>query len=79
MSTHLPEEWGDPREHDPADVAELVKFRAYLRAATDEPRGSGRTWGDLYDEMYDNGDRMEDCESGGMPIGDGRTTYLDGE
>lgn len=34
------------------DVAEVEKFRSFLRRAAEEPRGSGRTWGDLYDEMY---------------------------
>lgn len=33
-------------------------------AEATEPRDSGRTWGDLYDEMYDNGDRAEDTERG---------------
>lgn len=75
MSTHLPEEWGDPREHDPEDVAELLQFQAFLRKAAAEPRSLNRTWGDLYDECYGHEDRLEDTDLGRL-MGDGSAMYL---
>lgn len=60
----------------PEDLAEVEKFRAFLRRAATEPRDSGRTWGDLYDEMYDNGDRAEDTEAG-LANDSGTSFYTD--
>ncbi len=62
----------------PEDSAEMALFTEFLRRKALGPQGEIRTLGDLYDDVYTNADRMEDVENG-RPVGDGRSSYIDGD